>query len=242
MAVVFSLHIFPWNQIGTLSEIINKLAFVIQFLWRYLGYAILFLCVGGMIAFSVFCRSESKDKAYLAGAAILVLAVSMTLYYSDAVISVKQTDRIYTGEGVEFTGDKLYLPSGSDADKYMSTTSPTASDMVMLSDIHRNGMNMSLHVTNQSNVEEVVTIPFIYYEGYRATAQAVNERLAIVETEDQMVGVLVPGNYSGVVKVSFVEKLYWRVAELISLISAIGILLYIVCRDHNKQDDKTTMN
>lgn len=234
MAIAFSLHVFPWNKIGSICEIANKIVFVIQFLWRYLGYAILFLCVGGMIAFASFCRDESKEKICFIGTMISAITIIMTLYYSDTVIAaMEQPYRVYTSGGVEYTGDRMYLPSGSNTDIYMSTTRPFASEEVIVSDVYRNGMSMNLKVLNQSDITEVVTIPFVYYEGYQAISQDTNKRLEVVETEDKMIGVLVPEHYSGTIKVSFVEKWYWRLAELISLITWV-MIIYGVYRSRRK--------
>lgn len=238
IAVIFSLHVFPWNKIGTINEAVNKIVFIVQFLWRYLGYANLFLCVGGLIAFTTFCKETSKEKAYFVSAVISIITIVMALHYNDTIIAgMEPPYRVYTGESVEYTEDKLYLPCGSNSDIYMSTSQPFASENVIIGDFDRNGMCMNLKVISQSDLEEVITIPFVYYEGYQAISQGTDERLKIVETEDKMVGVIVPEHYIGTIKVAFVEKWYWRLAELVSLVMWIA-LIYSIYQNRRKNKSK----
>lgn len=230
MALVFSLHVFPWNAIGTHTGVINKLFFTIQFLWRYLGYALVFLCTGGVIAFAILWKTERKEKVYSVSILITALSIAMVAHFCDTEIASHGAFRVYTTEGVEHTADTFYLPNGSDVNKYMNTTRPFSSDGVLIENVDRNGMSMNLQVVNQRGVEEVITIPFVYYEGYRAKSINDNQYLEIVETTDKMVGILIHENYSGEIKVSFVGKWYWRVAELISVCTVIFMIIFLSCR------------
>ena len=73
----------------------------------------------------------------------------------------------------------------------------------------------------------------MYYSGYRAEDENGRE-IKVDCSEDGYVQININANYSGKVIVEFKEKIIWRIAECISLISAVLFIGYICHREKSK--------
>lgn len=79
-------------------------------------------------------------------------------------------------------------------------------------------------------------LPLINYKGYIAYDVNSNEKLEIVNSENNTLNVKVPKHYSGTLKVEFSEPWYWRLAEIISLLTI--IIYLILCFADKKREAK----
>lgn len=71
-----------------------------------------------------------------------------------------------------------------------------------------------------------IGILIIYYRGYSATDVDTGAELQIVSGENGRVTCIIPSNYRGMVSIRFKEPIYWRIAEDISFI---GLLWLLIC-------------
>ena len=67
-------------------------------------------------------------------------------------------------------------------------------------------------------------VPLLYYKGYRAYDIDTGEELEAYLGENFAVTVTIPAGFDGEVLVRFVPPWYWRLGEIISLISAVGLV------------------
>ncbi len=231
--IVFSTTVFPWNKIAGSNELLKSLVFIVQYLWRYLGIAILCLCGAGVMAFAVYQGYESKEKVGFVAAVIAGLAVCMVLSYNDSLMNnTTSVYRIYSSESVECVWDTFYLPEGSTAGAYMSTNGPVADADITIGNVVRNGLELDAEIAN-NGTESVVKMPLVYYEGYQAVGRNSGKELQVMETEDKFVGIVIPANYADVVAVFFEGKWYWHMAEVFSLLTMLGFIIYSI-RMHRK--------
>ena len=63
------------------------------------------------------------------------------------------------------------------------------------------------------------------YKGYAARDDK-GEVVEITDDGGHILQVCIPGGYVGTVRVRFVEPWYWRTAELVTLITAAGIVFF----------------
>ena len=77
-------------------------------------------------------------------------------------------------------------------------------------------------------------MPRFAYPYFVATDQYKN-RLKTICGHNNKVTVLFDKEYEGEVYIDFIEPWYWRIAELISLVSIIIIVILIVDKDANKK-------
>ena len=81
------------------------------------------------------------------------------------------------------------------------------------------GTTFRLNVENTETDASYLNFPLWNYHGYKA--QAENEKLEIIDGENKNVCVIIPAGYAGEVKVSFHSPWYWRVADMLSLLTAV---------------------
>ncbi len=226
-AALFSTHFFPWDSICQRLWIIKKIVSPIQFLWRFLGPAALFFGLAGTLSIG-YLLERMKPKASAAYLVIAMTAVFPAIYFGDNVLATGDAYRVYTEEGIPFFEDYMYLPKDADAQSYLDTCEPYGSGQIILGTQSRNGLSMTVPVTNLG-AEGYVTIPFVYYEGYKAVAAESGRKLQIMPSENQMVNVCIPEGFEDTLIVSFQGKWYWRVAECISGITA-AVMLFLSVR------------
>lgn len=227
LALIFSLHIFPWGMLWQVGEWAVKFFYTIQYSWRYYVIALPFICAGGLLALKVYRKEENGMKSRCLLAGIVILAVCMILNYNDTLLSQSKPYRIYTPEAIDEYYEYHYLPIGADTEAYLSVNYPFSTEWVDVQELERDGMNMTVEVTNDG-AETILTIPYVFYEGYEAVSMANKESFDIIETEEHMLGVVLPNNYKGIIQISFKGKWFWRIAEIISVISVLGVVVMLI--------------
>ena len=226
----FSTVNFPWDTLCAQFPIVKRLVGTMQYIWRFLSPASLFLSVTAACAVVLLWHKKSARNL-----AAVVLAVFCLVnwgsvvqsgleengsqtYYSAAALN---PNRIQTGE---------YLPTGADRTLLMTPREITAEDTVRLDD--ESGLIIDrLHVTVGCQTDQggTVTVPLLYYPYYQATDLATGETLPLSHTEDSFeITVTLPAGYHGNFTVAFHEPLHWRLAEVFSLVSAIALCGYAV--------------
>ena len=82
----------------------------------------------------------------------------------------------------------------------------------------KRGITVQLNLINNSNESQNISVPLIYYFGYKAKDLSTKKSLEIISGENGNVTCVIPGLYSGVVEIGFKAPIYWRAAEISSLI------------------------
>ena len=83
---------------------------------------------------------------------------------------------------------------------------------------------------------QYIELPLLYYKGYRAKESG-GEILPVVCGENNVVRVLVPSGFQGIIEVDFKGFWYWRAAEVISL-GTICLLLWLAVLRIRKRREK----
>ena len=121
---------------------------------------------------------------------------------------------------------KEYLLLDSDVKDYVDgLTYDSAGIEVDTWERYYNSITINLH--NMTSELQKIEVPLLYYKGYVAETQD-KGRLAITAGISGRARVDIPSGFSGTVTVRFREPWYWRVCEVISLISALGIIIYLL--------------
>lgn len=216
-AVLFlASDLFPWDHLAYHSALGNLMAQV-QFPWRYIGIAAVILA---LLAGSIL--KQVKDKR-LPGICIAVCAV-MTLFFLSSYV-----ESAYIGkfrETAELDDYKVvngeYLRQETDSSRLSHLRSWLLWENLEQAQIEeRSGCYLKLSCIGGVS-EGYVELPLFSYKGY----QAVDENGREMELSDGENGVLrltVPAGYEGTVEVDFVSPWYWRLSELISLLTAAGL-------------------
>ncbi|MBO5373410.1 MAG: hypothetical protein J6A75_11950 [Lachnospiraceae bacterium] len=222
LALYMATNLFPWNAIANLGEVLKKLIYNLQFPWRFLTIATLFLVIVTAFALQLAKKQLSKEMYVCALGTILCFFVISTSWFYYDLLNRGTVYRPY--EAVDLNsmalGSEEYLPT--DTDIYLLTqTTPMPSDGVEIQSFQKNGTNIWLHITNP-NKNSYVELPLLYYKGYTAVSN--DMKLNLSKGTNNVIRLEVPANFEGKVSVYFEEPLYWRIAELISAISFLCII------------------
>lgn len=247
LALFISSWLFPWN-IFNRNELFLKLTTPLQFAWRLLGPASLFLCVVSAIGI-VWFASESSGREWVYGVLFVLILSSTSYYFGDMARQIKQVSDEMELEGLGYA-DALYMYSDGGTikplnldyerrDAVVRTLNGTAAEY---SDYEKKGAQVNIMVnpiaasmkTPESaavtseglSEEEYLLFPLYYYPGYEIL---VNGEKVPVTAQDTLVACRMPEE-SAYIQVSYKGMPSFKAADIVTLITAIGMAGYVIVK------------
>ncbi len=228
LSLFMASNLFPWDFISK-TTVGNMLA-AVQFPWRYLGFATLFmaLLLGCLIE---KIPGDGHWRVLLSHGAALIAIFTLGLFvlsYGSGVSSVSYVDTLELPSyiGIDVNG-KEYLLTGTDIEKLDYDVTATAGQASLLSE---DGLDMTIEV--DADEATTIEVPRFAYPYFTAVTDS-GESLAISSGTNNKMAIALPEAYSGTINISFHEPIYWRLAEVISLISLAGIIICVRRREKN---------
>ena len=138
----------------------------------------------------------------------------------------------YAEVGNDNCGWEEYVISGTDTKKTEKIIEPyTDKNNVKLRDyIMEKGVRS---VYCKSEEATTVTFPIMNYDNYIAYDKSSGEKMKITTGENNAIQVVVPANYEGTIVIKYQEPIIWRISEIISVLTVLGM---IVCFRRKKGD------
>ncbi len=230
IVTVFSLfmlfvasNMFPWNHIAFNFELGDLLAQV-QFPWRYIGIANLFLSILLGLVLKQYKIQENgcyKNIAGVMNVLSIIFALVFLGYYCDNANLVNYYDTAEISTYNVVNGE--YVRSGTELD--LLTNKIATENLQGASIISRDGSNMQIHCI-AGNEEGRVEVPLFNYKGYIAVDDYGNE-YTIKDGMNNVISIDIPSHFEGNITISFVEPFYWRIAEVISICMVLVSILYV---------------
>ena len=220
LAMCMSLSAFPWDKIQFLNSVTATLVSSIQFPNRFLTIAtVLLTALAGVVARTFRGRKEVVKSGLFFGG-MLVLTVFSSIYLLNDTLYTTGFTRIYNGEGMGtgYIAGSEYLPYGTDA-SLLTYRAPSADETVIIEGYDKGALMADVNVSNLSTVETAVEVPLLYYKGYRAWDTITGEFFTVYPGNNNAVSVTIPPSYSGILRVAFQSPWYWRLAEVISVLT-----------------------
>lgn len=223
LACWMSTNTFPWQAVGRIP-VVGRILVAIQFPGRYLSLATVLLVLAAMCGLAAL-----RQVGYARPVAVLLVGVSVfgaALFFRD-----QQADAAYLGDGgqlmyseykkfnMSWYFDGLYLPDGASETQngYESTAQVTTVEVTSVE--QENGVT-TLACTETSGQDQHAELPLLYYPGYTVTEGPGTA----FKTVNGLVGVTVPANYSGTIRVAFREPKRWLLADGVSVATAVVLL------------------
>ena len=221
---------FPWSMVGRLP-VVGQFLVAIQFPWRYFSLATLLLVLASISGVSVLRRS-----GYARHVAVLLLSASLLglgIFYNNYQPT---QDTTYLGDSgqliyadikrfnMAWYFDNLYLPDGVSENRN-GIEGDENDTTVDVSDITQEGGVTALTCENPSEYVQRAELPLLYYPCYQVVEGPESQ---LFMTDDGLVGVMIPANYSGTIKVKFQEPKRWLLADAVSLLTVLGLAGYAV--------------
>lgn len=209
-------NLFPWNWWAKSTPIGNFMSQV-QFPWRYIGIACVPLAfiLGYLFDRSATLQRNNSTLMKIAFAVCFLMCFHFTSNFAENATQSKYeyaewfnlgSEYILNGSNVDDTSGAVYASNGSGEI------------------ISYKGVNKDVHVDVQAG--SYVDLPVFCYPYYEVTDENGNS-YEITEGDNRVIRIEFSADYNGMLYVRFCSPWYWHAAEIVSLISLAGMLVYI---------------
>ncbi len=224
---------FPWDGLKRVSGVMNSLITNVQFPFRFLSVAT--LCLALLTGFMVKAISENAEIANVINArtimaifstvVVIVSVLSASFYMADKGTSDEFTYIVDEFEEGGIMGAE-YLPSRT-AEDYDTNYNVPYSTQAVVNGCRRENGRIYVNITNDTADIAEVSVPFIYYRGYRAVDVANGGAVEVVKDDNGFAKLRLGAGYNGEVCVFYKEPVLWRMCELISVLTLfiLGIVM-----------------
>ncbi len=235
VTTIMSIEWFPWNKIQSLGGFIGSLVSSFQFPSRFLEWG----TIASVAVFGYLLLYFEKKRIKTEYAVCIVLAflslLFSSVYLNDIHLAEDYRYMIANVEGIGngYISGAEYILERTDESK-LHYSKETAGPDVETSGYQAGNLKAALFVKNNSSDENYVDVPFLNYKGYRAKDSKGNN-LKVVTGENNLVRVIIPGGFSDEISVKFVSPIYWRISEIISLLSLAALIVYLIKENSKKR-------
>lgn len=223
LALYMSTNLFPWNSLSKWGDLLTTMIYNLQFPWRFLTLATLFLVIVTCASLTVAHKQFAKEKFGCILAIVMCFFITSTCWFYYDLLNRSSAYRPYAASDLNsmLLGTEEYLPAGTVLSQLTSDT-PTPGEGVDICSYEKNGTTIQLHIITQDS-PGYVELPLLYYKGYTALFE--HSALHLEKGNNNVIRLEVPANFDGEVTVIFKEPLSWRLGELISLVISLGIII-----------------
>lgn len=229
---------FPWDRLAKYNGIARQLIATLQFPNRMMTFAGVFLVTACcfMVQDLKTLTEEIKWKSILLYGAVLVISAGHILtagyFHNTTFTGSSGLFRLYdeTAMGNSYISGGEYVLLGTDTGK-LTYKGPVCTEKIYLNSYEKKGCYVRIdcdcghgetvkiktpEYEGYVDKGQYIELPLLYYKGYRAKESG-GEILPVVCGENNVVRVLVPSGFQGIMEVDFKGFWYWRAAEVISL-------------------------
>lgn len=230
LAAWMSTYYFPWNRLAALPVLKNIVA-SIQFPWRFLSITVPLLTYMACLALVKFGETFGKEKLSYLLIGICMICAFQGLFCQDLMNRNAQGYQMVYDNRSNLNVSRIvssgeYLLEDTNVDLTWTDLDVTGEN-VIISDTDRNGTQMD--VACQAGEHAWLEFPMFAYKYYRCKDISTGETYSVIRGTNNKIHIDLPDNYQGTLKVYFAEPWYWRVSEIISLITLVWLLRLIAC-------------
>ena len=231
-AIVVCTDLFPVVELAKRSMLLTKFFRTIQYQYRLMSVAVALAACLAVVFFTmeVFDR---KKLYYLIGILCFITLYQNFQYdktltydavYLDGIALESRTDHgIYSYK----VGNGEYLPVMTETSRL--TQELEAAEPLTVSLVERKGLSFDIQVENPASEEREILFPVLYYGGYQARDLDSHVKFKTSVGDNGRVAVMIPKGYQGAVHLGFCEPWWWRIAEAVSAVTLILMVVW-ACR------------
>ena len=126
-------------------------------------------------------------------------------------------------EGHESVADALYLQVGTDLENLLTEACSTDADVDVV-DCGYDGKWRNIEIENYTDSSVDILVPLFNFK-YIEAFDAEGNELKLQQGDNNQYVLTVPAGFKDIVKIGFVEPVLWRISELVSVVSIIGMII-----------------
>lgn len=223
VTLIMTTKLFPWDKLKYIN--------IIQFPFRLNVFpCITFSIVGANTVYEVFDKKDEIMKI------MCILVILFNVYILNETNINFNSVRFFTYESLvegidQEIASKEYLPEETDLEDLNDCTLYNINDKETKFDFSQVGNKITFEYENKE-LDMEINVPLLYYKGYKAHIESENGEITKLETlkNNENGFVLVKGDkdLSGTITVKYSITAVQIICYLISFISFIGLILYII--------------
>jgi hypothetical protein len=174
-----------------------------------------------------------------------IIAVFSAAYHVNGIAYEKEAVRLYSAENLGQIGVGMgeYLPqeiNWYDVVDLYTYHRPVAETGLLYTDYNKKATTITMHIQNTQDATKYLEVPLIGYPGYGISSSSDDgfaedtPYIAAQNGTHEDMRIAIPANWSGTIQIRFEGFLLFRVAELISLLTILLLILTYLYRRKNK--------
>ncbi len=226
--ILMASNLFPWDAISGLGRTSAKLVSSIQFVWRFLSPATILAVMATAFAADYAMEHLNGIKTMISMGVIATLIFLQGTFLLDSILGMTGPKQLYDIQALDLdytSSGNEYLPEGTNLQECFANRDLTSTENTDISEVEINGTNISFRAVNNGTTDEIA-IPLLCYPGYVARCAEDGQELELGHTDYQLLQVTLPEGFAGTVEICYQESLLWRLAGVVSLLTAAGLVLY----------------
>lgn len=214
---------FPWNRISDLLGKYSMMVNNIQFQFRFLGIASVFVMVVCCFALKGM-RGAGGGKYFqsaLLGIGVIVFVSGS--YMIDTRISEYPHFTVYDIDKYGRTDHNVgeYVLYGTDF-RSLEPDRVSLGEGAVLDAYAKKYTDITLTCKNTSDSDSYIEVPLLYYSQYRAKDEMGNV-MSLVYGDNNVMRLLLPAGYQGTVHIHYRQPVFWRICEIISVLTFLAM-------------------
>jgi hypothetical protein len=249
--LLISTSLLPWSKIPAIFTFTETPArYIILF---YLSSSIILGYISNLlIKFFQFSRNTNIIKKVITVGVVSIITVGFMLPY--AIFTVQRRDLAYGVAKVSYrdlsnvnlmatTGvDAKFIPKEIQVAHYAyypdSISGFKKPDLdPKINNYQSQGTHASFEVSNNSDTEWEIQIPYLYYDGYQARDKNGNH-LKVSYNDKYFVQVLIPAHFSGEIKTYFGHSVWSLAGQLISFFTLLILIIINIWNRKRRKNEK----
>lgn len=230
LATWMATYYFPWDALFSFKQKIAVLVSTVQFVWRFLGIAS--LAAAACTGIGILVLNKKKELiARIVGAVLVSLSLIGGMYFIEMSMQngnwheYTDLNSLRFGTTTAAMGGEFVMTKAKH-EVVTGISDPRGYDGASVISWGKMGTHVVMEVQNDSDGGYIL-LPLMNYKGYSVKSDdGLITKEFLGEGDAAEVRLNLPVGYKGTVHVRFVSPWYWRLAEVISILTLVGIVVF----------------
>lgn len=219
-------NLFPWAMI---ERRFGALVNFLQFPWRLMMFADIFLALACGYGVTRLC-GERKGREVAALVVLAVCVIASSAQIEKYTVEENHSDRYWLSNSDMIAAYGEYTLPGTNVARTVYEHGLLIEGDVQATGYEKKGTHAQVDISAMQGGS--VTLPVFAFDGYAAELDG--QRLDIARGDNNRMLVDIPAGTNGTLRIWFIGKTLWRMADALSLLTAVIFLAYLIKRHKNE--------